>query len=147
MNQGVIGRDPGAAVIRWRAVAVALLALAAGPAAAQTGAQPGGTLPPPAVEIAPVKLAPVTRGGNYVGTVVAIQQVDLRARVEGFLTSVDFAEGSYLKAGDRAFGIEKAAYQAALDSANANLEVAQASKAAADANLQLAELTLKRQTT
>ena len=113
--------------------------------AAQAFAQTPQESGPPAVEIAAVALAPVTRRSQFVGTVQAIQQVDLVARVEGFLDSVDFPEGSYLKAGDTAFRIEKESYEAALASAQAGLEAAIAAEAGAQANLTQNELNLKRQ--
>lgn len=113
----------------------------AGVASAQEPAQGA----PPEVETAAVALAPVTRQGQFVGTVAAIQQVNLVARVEGFLDAVAFREGSYLKAGDTAFQIEKDTYQAALDSANASLDAANAGLAGAQANLTNAQVNLKRQ--
>lgn len=119
-----------------------LLAFAiAGTAEAQAPA--GGQ--PPEVETAAVALAPVTRQSQFVGTVAAVQQVNLMARVEGFLDAVTFAEGSFLKAGAVAFHIEKDTYQAALDSARASLQSANAAEAGAEANLKQADLTLKRQ--
>jgi membrane fusion protein, multidrug efflux system len=55
--------------------------------------------PPPAVQIAPVKLAQVTDTSSFVGSIIPIQQVELRARVEGFLDQVPFQEGvSFLPA-------------------------------------------------
>jgi membrane fusion protein (multidrug efflux system) len=112
-----------------------------GPASAQ---QPAGQ-PPVAVQVAPVQLAAVVDTAAYVGTVVAIQQVELRARIEGFLSSVNFKEGSMLAAGTLAFEIEKAPYLAALDGAKAALASAEALEAAAAADLKLAELTYNRQ--
>lgn len=100
---------------------------------------------PPEVETAAVALAPVTRHSEFVGTVAAIQQVNLMARVEGFLDAVSFTEGSFMNAGDTAFQIEKDSYQAALDSAQAALQSAHAAVAGAQANLTQADLTLKRQ--
>ena len=92
-----------------------------------------------------MKLAPVTRQAQFVGTVEAIQQVDLVARVEGFLTAIDFTEGGFVKAGDHLFEIEKDTYQAALDGAQATLEAAEATKSGAEANLKQAQVTLTRQ--
>lgn len=116
---------------------------AAQPVSGWTQAPAGGA--PPEVETAAVSLAPVTRQSQFVGTIQAVQQVNLMARVEGFLDAVSFAEGSYLKAGDIAFRIEKDTYQAALDSAQAGLQAANATQAGAQANLKQADLTLKRQ--
>ncbi len=100
---------------------------------------------PPAVETSAVVLAPVTAESQFVGTVEAIQQVNLVARVEGFLDEVDFVEGSYLKTGDIAFRIEKDTYQAALESAQASAQAAVATEAGAQAHLKETELTLARQ--
>lgn len=99
----------------------------------------------PEVETAAVALTEVTRESQFVGTVTAVEQVNLMARVEGFLDAVSFVEGSFLKAGDVAFVIEKDTYQAALDSAEATLQSAKAGEAGAQANLRQAQLTLKRQ--
>jgi membrane fusion protein (multidrug efflux system) len=120
---------------------IAMLALAPEASAQEQAAAP------PAVQIAPVKLAQVTDTSSFVGSIVAIQQVDLRARVEGFLDQVPFKEGSFLPAGSLAFSIEKAPYEAALNGAEANLASATATKAGNEANLRQAELTLKRQQT
>ena len=120
---------------------LALVLAGAAPSSAQTQAQGS----PPQVETAVVSLATVTRQSQFVGTVAAIQQVDLQARVQGFLDEVTFVEGSYLKAGDVAFRLERDAYQAALDSAGATLQAAVAGEAGAQANLTQADLTLKRQ--
>lgn len=100
---------------------------------------------PPEVETAAVALSEVTTESQFVGTVTAIQQVNLMARVEGFLQAVTFAEGSFVKQGDVVFRIEKDTYQAALAGAQASLQAANAQAAGADANLKQADLTLKRQ--
>jgi len=100
---------------------------------------------PPQVETAAVALAPVTAESRFVGTVQAIQQVDLVARLEGFLDEIAFTQGSFLKAGDIAFRIEKDTFQAALESAQANAQAAVAGEAGAQATLKDANLTLARQ--
>lgn len=129
-------------VRRWLVgLAVPLSMLAASPAVTQEGPSTA----PPVVETAAVKLASVTRQGEFVGTVLAAQQVDLIARVEGFLEKVGFAEGSFVKAGSVAFEIEKDSYQAALDGAEATLKSAEAAEIGAKANLTQAELSLTRQ--
>jgi len=97
------------------------------------------------VETAAVKLMSVTSKTDFVGSVVAAQQVALSARVEGFLDSVNFTEGSFVKADSIAFTIEKDTYQAAVEGAEANLQSAVAAEAGAEANLRNADITLKRQ--
>ncbi|MEP9389466.1 efflux RND transporter periplasmic adaptor subunit [Mesorhizobium sp. KR9-304] len=115
-----------------------LFQLAAQGATAQTPAAP-------IVETAAVKLASVTTHAEFVGSVVAAQQVALAARVEGFLDEVNFTEGSFVQADSVAFVIEKDTYQAAVDGAQAQLESAIAAEASAEANLKLQDLTLVRQ--
>jgi RND family efflux transporter MFP subunit len=100
---------------------------------------------PPMVETAAVKLAEVNTQAEFVGSVVAAQQVDLMARVEGFLDKVNFTEGSFVQADSVAFIIEKDTYQAAVQGAKAQLDSATAAEASAEANLKLADITLTRQ--
>lgn len=97
------------------------------------------------VETAAVKLAEVNTQAEFVGSVVAAQQVDLMARVEGFLDKVNFTEGSFVQADSVAFVIEKDTYQAAVDGAQAQLDSATAAESSAEANLKLADITLTRQ--
>src|SRR5215813_7173293 len=59
------------------------------------------------------------------GTVSAFKTVDLMARVEGYLRSVDFRDGSLVKAGQLLFVIEPEPYQAKLASQQAALLNAQ----------------------
>lgn len=99
----------------------------------------------PIVQTAPVKLAPVTNRAEFVGSVVAAQQVALVTRIEGFLDTVNFTEGSFVQAGSVAFVIEKDTYQAALAGAQAQLQAAIAAEAGAEANLRQADITLVRQ--
>ncbi|NEI72036.1 efflux RND transporter periplasmic adaptor subunit [Rhizobium lusitanum] len=123
---------------------LALLLAGAAHDSARAQTPPGG--PPPTVGTAPVKLAPVEQQGQYVGTVVPIQQVNLVARVEGVLESVNFAEGSFIKAGSTVLEIEKAPYEAALASAQAQLQSARANETNSQVNLNHADINLKRQT-
>lgn len=118
---------------------VALFLLSGHGAIAQTPAAA------PIVETAAVKLASVTTKAEFVGSVIAAQQVALTARVEGFLDAVNFTEGSFVQADSVAFVIEKDTYQAAVDGAQAQLESAIAAEASAEANLKLQDLTLVRQ--
>ncbi len=125
-----------------RSFVVASLFLLASPGAF---AQQQPAAAPPVVETAPVKLSAVTTQVEFVGSVIAEQQVELKARVEGFLDSVNFTEGSFVGANSTAFVIEKDTYQAAVQGAQAQLESATAALASAVANLKLADITLLRQ--
>jgi RND family efflux transporter MFP subunit len=86
---------------------------------------PGGG-PPPLVTVAAVIEQDVNPPAEYVGHVEAIQSVDLRARVEGFLEQVKFKEGSDVNVGDLLFVIEQAHYQAKVDADRANVTQATA---------------------
>jgi RND family efflux transporter MFP subunit len=125
-----------------RAFLIAALFLTAGSGAF---AQEQPAAAPPIVETAAVKLAAVTTQAEFVGSVVAAQQVALTARVEGFLDEMNFTEGSFIEADSTAFVIEKDTYQAALEGAQAQLQSATAGQAGAEANLKEADITLVRQ--
>jgi len=95
--------------------------------------------PPPKVEVAiPLKRA-VTRYLEATGNTAATQSVDLVARVQGFLASIDYKDGAYVKDGATLFTIEPETYKLKLDQA-------QAAQAGAEASLRQAELDFKRQT-
>jgi RND family efflux transporter MFP subunit len=82
--------------------------------------------PPPLVTVATVIEQDVNPPLEYVGHVEAIQSVDLRARVEGFLEDVNFKEGSDVHAGDLLYVIEQAPYLARVDADKASLAQAEA---------------------
>ncbi|GEP57543.1 RND transporter MFP subunit [Reyranella soli] len=87
--------------------------------------------PAPAVGVRPAVMKGVSQSFEFVGRIKAIEKVELRARVEGFLEKVLFREGDAhegkdVKAGELLFQIEKVQFQAALDQAKANLAVAEA---------------------
>ena len=93
--------------------------------------------PPPAVSVVTVSVEDIAQTVEFIGRIEAIQQVDLRARVQGFLEKVAFAEGQDVKADDLLFMIERDQYEAALQQAKAQQESAAAS-------LQNAQVTLDR---
>ena len=85
--------------------------------------------PPPKVAVAQPLQKPVTLYLNLTGNTSPFNSVDLVARVQGFLTDIDYVDGSAAKAGDKLFGIERDQYQAQLDQANATLASNQATLA------------------
>ncbi|MEJ8575039.1 efflux RND transporter periplasmic adaptor subunit [Microbaculum marinum] len=101
----------------------------------------------PAVVVEAVRNQEITKSTQFVGRVQAIQQTDLKARVEGFLESVEFKEGAMVKSGEQLYQIETGPYEAALAGAQASLASGKASLAGTQARLQDADLTLERQTT
>jgi RND family efflux transporter MFP subunit len=81
--------------------------------------------PAPAVTVSKPLLMPVTDYLQATGSVAAFKTVDLVARVEGYLRTVDFTDGSIVKAGTLLFLIEPEPYQAKLASQQAQLLNAQ----------------------
>jgi membrane fusion protein (multidrug efflux system) len=98
---------------------------------------------PPAVTVAAVETGDVTDKHEFVGRVEAVNKVDLRARVTGFLEKRLFEEGQEVKAGDLLFVIEQPPYQAAVDQRKAELASAEASKANTAAQLKRGEELVK----
>lgn len=95
--------------------------------------------PAPAPELPVVAVAPATREdveiyGEYVGRVRAQQFVEVRARVEGYLEQMLFAEGTYVTKNQVLFVINQDQYRAKADKARAQLkkDEAQARKAKRD---------------
>ncbi len=125
------------------AVAVTLAAMA--PALAQA---PGGSSKSvPAVVVTAIQSQDVAASQQFLGRIQAIQQVDVVARVEGFLNQVAFKEGDFVKKGALLYQIEQDQYQAQLASAQAQLATAKAQKSGAEASLKNAQVNLDRQQT
>ena len=101
--------------------------------------------PPPIVETAAVKLAPVTRLSEFVGSVTTIQQVDLRARVEGFLDSVEFYRGQLCHRRRADVRDRKGSISGIVAAGAGDTRAATATEAGAEANLKQADLNLTRQ--
>lgn len=80
----------------------------------------------PIVAVEPVKVEDVNIYGEYVGRIRAQQFVEIRARVEGYLEQMLFAEGTYIKAGQTLFVIDPKLYRAHANKAKAQLEKARA---------------------
>jgi multidrug efflux system membrane fusion protein len=82
--------------------------------------------PPPQVGVAHPLRQEVTPYLETTGSLSAYNQVDLVARVQGFLQEIDYKDGAIVKRGDTLFVIEPAPFQAKLDQAQASLAAAQA---------------------
>jgi len=97
--------------------------------------QPPGGPPPPAVTVAePVKRT-VVDYDEYVGRFIAINSVEVRARVSGYLEAVHFTDGQLVKQGDLLFTVDKRPFQNTLDQARANLASASSNQSFAEADL------------
>ncbi|HWG06785.1 MAG TPA: efflux RND transporter periplasmic adaptor subunit, partial [Beijerinckiaceae bacterium] len=111
---------------------IGLLLISSAAAAAQTSA------PPPAVTYAPVVVQDVSPSASYIGHIMAIQTVQVVPRVTAFIDDVPVKAGSDVKAGDVLFRLQDAQYQAAVQSAQAQLASAQANAKQADTAYQRA---------
>jgi RND family efflux transporter MFP subunit len=80
-------------------------------------AQPPG----PAVTVASPEVRDVARNHDFTGTLEAIEFVEIRARVEGYLQTVAFEDSDDVETGDPLFVIDPAPFQAALDAVEADL--------------------------
>ncbi len=105
--------------------ALALLTACGNKDAAQAGG-PGGNRPPPEVGVIVTKFEPVALQTELPGRVEPVRVAQVRARVNGVVLKRMFEEGSEVKAGQVLFQIDPAPYQAALNSARANLGKAEA---------------------
>jgi membrane fusion protein (multidrug efflux system) len=118
-------------------VALLLAVLLVNPAGAQQAA-------PPAVLVQPAELRSMTKQAEFVGRAEALEKVDLRARVQGFLGPRLFKDGDEVKQNQVVFTIEREPFEAAVDQRKAQLAAAQAARANADQQFQrTAELARK----
>jgi membrane fusion protein (multidrug efflux system) len=103
-------------------IALALAVLAGCDEKKQAAAPP----PKPAVGVRAAVMKGVNQSFEFVGRIKAVNKVDLRARVEGFLEKIQFREGQDVKTGDLLYQIEKVQFQALVDQAKANVASAEA---------------------
>lgn len=92
--------------------------------------------PLPAVGVLTAQPREIAPAAEFVGRVEAVNAVDIRARIEGFIESRPFAEGGMVQEGQPLFRIEPGNYEAALAAARANLAGARAVLREAEARLQ-----------
>jgi RND family efflux transporter MFP subunit len=108
--------------------ASALIAMAA---CSDLGGQNRKSAPP-----LPVSAYEVTTGSaayyeEYPATVTALNQVEVRAEVSGYISKIFFTDGQRVKKGMKLYSIDERQYKAAFDQASANLNVAKANLAKA----------------
>jgi RND family efflux transporter MFP subunit len=113
------------------AVALAFATLVAG---CGEGAKPAAAPPPPQVTVAKPVKRQIFDFDEYVGRFVAVDSVEVRARVSGYLESVHFKDGQTVKQGDLLFTIDKRPFQNAVDQARANLAQAKSNLAFTEAD-------------
>ena len=95
--------------------------------------------PPPPVTVAQPLQKSITEWDEYTGRFQAVETVEVRARVSGFIDSIRFNEGQMVKEGDLLIVIDQRPYQIALEQAKADVERAKA-------KLEIASLDVQRAT-
>jgi RND family efflux transporter MFP subunit len=131
--------SPAQRIGAWRHLGRAVAAVAA--VAILAGCEDKNSFvapPPPKVDVATPVQRPVTRYVEATGNTAPVKSVDLVARVQGFLQSIDYQDGTFVKQGTQLFTIEPETYKL-------KLEQAQAAEAGAQASLRQAEADYKRQ--
>jgi multidrug efflux system membrane fusion protein len=110
------------------AIAVSILAVVAATLAGcgrnDAAASAAAGMPPPQVTVAQVLQKQVTEFDEFTGRFEAIDRVEIRPRVNGYISSVNFTEGSEVKKGDVLFVIDQRPYAAELKRAEAQLNQA-----------------------
>ncbi len=119
--------------------AVIAVLFAAGSGRAQA---PGG--PPPAVTVASPIVKEIIETDTFTGRFSAVSNVDVRARVSGYLDKVNFNDGDFVKEGDVLFVIDQRPYKAALDQARATRDSAKARVDFSRTDLERAEILTKQ---
>jgi RND family efflux transporter MFP subunit len=108
------------------------------------GQGPGGGAPPtPTVSVAQPERRKILDWDEYPGRLEAVDMVEIRARVTGYLESVHFKEGAEVKKGDLLFVIDTRPYQAALEKSEAELSQALTRSQLASNDLARSERLLK----
>ena len=124
---GSVLRSNVRAVARRCLLMAAAIGVLAAPARAQQA--------PPAVAVGVVaaEKRAINQTADFVGRVVAVERVEITARIEGYLEEVLFQEGEIVKAGTPLYTIEKGQYEAAVQQARGELERSKASLTLAQA--------------
>ena len=110
------------------------------PAHGQQGAAPQAV----PVGIVPAERKPIARASDFVGRVEAINRVQVRARVTGYLDAILFKEGDTIKEGAPVYRLEKGQFEAAVKQAEGALERAKSAKVLTAVQLKRAEDLLTR---
>ncbi len=128
-------RHPLSLIARSAAFALTLAILAG----CGTQAQEFGTIAPAQVSVAAVVSRDIATTDEFTGRVAAVETVELRPRVGGYIERVDYVEGSEVKKGQVLFTIDASTYRAELERAQADLSRARSRSALAASELARAQ--------
>lgn len=108
-------------------------------AADEPGLAQGGPPQAPPVTVAKPVVKNIVERTDFIGRFEAVDQVDIRARVSGYLDKVHFQDGTLVKAGDLLFTIDPRPYRNALEQAQATVTSSQVRLEFAQSDLERAE--------
>jgi len=94
-------------------------------AAAVAFAQGGPNAPPPRVTVAKPVVKDIMEWDEFIGRFEAVDQVDIRARVSGYIDRIHFRDGSMVKVGDPLFTIDQRSYRLSVEQAETAVTSAQ----------------------
>jgi len=103
------------ALAAFSALAIAVISGCSGQASE------GGHPPAPEVSVAPVLIKEISQWDEFSGRVEAVETVQLRPRVSGYIDKVNYVEGQEVKKGDVLFTIDDSSYRTELARAQAEL--------------------------
>jgi RND family efflux transporter MFP subunit len=121
---------------RWASLAAALLL-------ASCGARPAAAPPPPKVKVVQPVAREITEWDEFTARLDAVESVEVRPRVSGYLQSIHFQDGAIVQKGDLLFLIDPRPYEAALHRTEAEIELAKSRLALARKNFARAADLLK----
>jgi multidrug efflux system membrane fusion protein len=124
--------------------AAALFAAAALAGCGQSQQNAGAALP--TVTVAKPVQRTVTDYDEYVGRFVAVDSVEIRSRLSGYLSSINFTDGQMVKKGDLLFTIDRRPFEIVLEQMKANLAQARANLAFAQGDLDRGQALLGNKT-
>lgn len=107
-------------------------------------AQGGGEPPPPSVTVAAPLTREIVEWDEFTGRFEAINYVEVRARVSGYLDAVHFTDGQLVERGDLLFTIDQRPFAIAVEQAQAAVAAAEAAVAFADQQLARARELVQR---
>jgi multidrug efflux system membrane fusion protein len=107
--------------------------------------KPPAAPPLQAVTVAPVPQREIAEWDEFTGRLEAVDQVEIRPRVSGYIQRVAFTEGREVKKGEVLFEIDPRPYQAELARAEAELEGAKSAASLAASDVQRADKLVKAQ--
>lgn len=119
--------------------AIAMIALALAACGQSQSKTPPAAPPAPQVTVAKPVTRQIAEHDEYVGRFVAVDAVEVRARVPGYLDAIHFQDGQVVRKGDLLFTIDRRPFETALAQAQASLEQAQANLAFTEADLKRAQ--------